>query len=770
MTVSSGFFNSVNHDRLYDAEQLSSIFDGIILDGVYEAYGDAFKVIANSDIENSVIVGTGRAWFDHTWTLNDSQAIFSVSPPNEMLDRYDAICIDVDRRQTVRSNSLVVVNGVLGSPAQYPTLINEDLHKQYPIAYIKRTAGGSSTVTNSDIEIKIGSEDCPLVTGILDAMNTDMYVQQLNADFNAWWDGIKDLIGENPVLNLQNQIDDINEKNEYQDIQINRLNAKVFSFTDGRNLGTQITDEQHSAIAAGNFSDFLPGDYWTFNGTKYYVVGYDSFLGMGDTDGTNTVTDHHLVVAPGKTVSMKDIDVTLSFHNQNGGSDEIPYFISADFGTGYVYGSINAGYTSPFTSGTVMRVNKTYALPTSKYVEISESDLSSIESDLGANALTIPQPVPTDFQNFEVKWSKAIIPYDFQIDLSTSSSYYTMSDSQKVDFMKTHPSFYIGLLGYKVPSLVSGKLQTIDRSIYATFLLSHNDSILQSTFADSSATLRGYLPTYRANSLFKPFYKCLIDPMAENYYNNIGISTIQSGHLTFYLKNTDGLIGSSSMDSNIGYAQYNNLNVTRFRSIGIYADNYSTGKGLSQVFYVTEEEANDFINIFSNLSYDDDDYLAKIPKLEDSEISYRDDLKVYQSSYINANGFQQYNCGYIPKMSIISQGRYASYNLGRDYEDATHTSSSYNVALNQTIIQDAGYHVSFQFETSENVVVPNGSTFFTDLTAFTGGNGNTGQKPLMDASADEKKKCKPLDHIRLIRNTDNDYINPGKKLVLCAIK
>ena len=34
MAVTSGFFNSVNHDRLYDAEQLSSIFDGIIIDGV----------------------------------------------------------------------------------------------------------------------------------------------------------------------------------------------------------------------------------------------------------------------------------------------------------------------------------------------------------------------------------------------------------------------------------------------------------------------------------------------------------------------------------------------------------------------------------------------------------------------------------------------------------------------------------------------------------------------------------------------------------------
>ena len=68
MTITSGFFNSVNHDRLYDAEQVSSIFDGIIKDGVYESIGDAFMVTPNSDLNDSIIVGTGRAWFDHTWT------------------------------------------------------------------------------------------------------------------------------------------------------------------------------------------------------------------------------------------------------------------------------------------------------------------------------------------------------------------------------------------------------------------------------------------------------------------------------------------------------------------------------------------------------------------------------------------------------------------------------------------------------------------------------------------------------------------------------
>ena len=44
MSVTSGFFNSLNGDRRYNAEQMSSIFDGIINDGIFANIGTAFGV------------------------------------------------------------------------------------------------------------------------------------------------------------------------------------------------------------------------------------------------------------------------------------------------------------------------------------------------------------------------------------------------------------------------------------------------------------------------------------------------------------------------------------------------------------------------------------------------------------------------------------------------------------------------------------------------------------------------------------------------------
>lgn len=211
MTVSSGFFNSVNHDRLYDAEQLSSIFDGVIEDGVYQAIGEAFKVSIVEDAENVVTVGTGRAWFDHTWTVNDSTYAITLDPPNEALGRIDAIVLDVDRTQSVRKNSIEYIRGVYSESPQKPALTKSDLHNQYPLAYITMPSGSDTVITNLNIEITVGTSDCPLVIGVLESFNGDLFIQQIDAEFNEWWDGIKDVLDENTATKLQNQINDLND-------------------------------------------------------------------------------------------------------------------------------------------------------------------------------------------------------------------------------------------------------------------------------------------------------------------------------------------------------------------------------------------------------------------------------------------------------------------------------------------------------------------------------------------------------------------------------
>lgn len=297
MTVSSGFFNSVNHDRLYDAEQLSSIFDGIIIDGVYENYGEAFMVTANPDANSSVIIGTGRAWFDHTWTVNDSQFAMQLDPPNELLGRTDAIVLDIDRSQETRKNSIIYIKGSESSPELPPSFIDEDLHKQYPIAYISRPAGPNSVVNQQNITITVGTSVCPVVTGILDAQNLENLWQQLDDEFNTWWDGIKDTLDENTVTNLQNQINELKDKIDSDNALVGLLEKPIaesfknanfnidiksysFSYSPPIDTGVPNADRQ-----GNNIFDYYPLCGLLPDGYIFCIARstYQSSYGSGDT-------------------------------------------------------------------------------------------------------------------------------------------------------------------------------------------------------------------------------------------------------------------------------------------------------------------------------------------------------------------------------------------------------------------------------------------------------------------------------------------------------
>ena len=217
MAVTSGFFNSVNHDRLYNAEQISSMFDGIILDGIYQGLGDAFIVKPYSELNCTVTVGTGRAWFDHTWTLNSTELALTLDDPNVLYDRIDAIVIDVDRRQDVRANSIKVVKGTVSETgATKPTLIEEELHNQYPLAYVTVKAGSAAPIQAQYIENVIGQTKTPLVAGVLESMDITMFVQQMEDEFNVWFEGLKDVVSGDSITNLQQQINEINEYIEIQ--------------------------------------------------------------------------------------------------------------------------------------------------------------------------------------------------------------------------------------------------------------------------------------------------------------------------------------------------------------------------------------------------------------------------------------------------------------------------------------------------------------------------------------------------------------------------
>lgn len=185
MSVTYGFYNSKNHDRRYNALQMSMIFDGIIRDGVLQHVGTALMVKESEDM--IVNVGIGRAWFNHTWTYNDALLPLEVPISEILLNRIDAVVLEVDSRENYRRNTIKIIKGTPSNNPQNPALVKEKERWQYPLAYIKVMAGTKS-IRQANITNTVGTSACPFVTAPLEKMSIDDLIAQWGDQWKAFYE------------------------------------------------------------------------------------------------------------------------------------------------------------------------------------------------------------------------------------------------------------------------------------------------------------------------------------------------------------------------------------------------------------------------------------------------------------------------------------------------------------------------------------------------------------------------------------------------------
>lgn len=199
MSFASGFFNSVDHDRLYDATDISRLFDGLIRDGIFASIGDCMVVKQSNQM--NVTVGTGRAWFNHTWSYNDALYPVTIPPSEILMDRIDAIVLEINSVEAVRANSIKLIKGTPSSTPTKPALTNTKEVHQYPLAYVK-VGKEVTSIRQADIENCVGTSVCPFVTGILEVISIEQlipqwkdilnrFVEENTANFNTWMNGEK---------------------------------------------------------------------------------------------------------------------------------------------------------------------------------------------------------------------------------------------------------------------------------------------------------------------------------------------------------------------------------------------------------------------------------------------------------------------------------------------------------------------------------------------------------------------------------------------------
>ena len=115
MAVESGFFNSVNNDRLYNARDISRYFENVLSSGIFKRITNCLKVSAASGMTINVAPGAGL--IDCQWFRAATTQVLNVPAANAVLPRIDNVVARLDLSEETRAINLMVITG---TPAENP--------------------------------------------------------------------------------------------------------------------------------------------------------------------------------------------------------------------------------------------------------------------------------------------------------------------------------------------------------------------------------------------------------------------------------------------------------------------------------------------------------------------------------------------------------------------------------------------------------------------------------------------------------------------------
>lgn len=179
MAITYGFFDAMQqsdgtYDRTYNADQMSTYFEGLVSDGVFADVGNGMQVKAGTGMQ--VQVESGRLLIDCKWLKNTAAYPITINAAHVTLSRYTAIVARLD--YTARTITLLTKDGTPASSPSKPAVTRTQTVKELCLAYVLVKRGVTS-ITQADIQdVRANTDICGLVTGLVEQLDTsEMFIQ-----------------------------------------------------------------------------------------------------------------------------------------------------------------------------------------------------------------------------------------------------------------------------------------------------------------------------------------------------------------------------------------------------------------------------------------------------------------------------------------------------------------------------------------------------------------------------------------------------------------
>lgn len=253
MAVTYGFFDSVDGDRTYNADQISEYFLKLISNGVFATPADSMQVRAGEGM--NVYVTAGWGFINCKWIKNTSNYTLTLSASDLILKRIDRVVMRLD--PTNRNIVLDVKQGTPAASPEAPELTRIDGGTwELSLAQIYVDAN-TSAITQADItDERPDAEVCGYIAGLIQQIDASELFAQFTAEFNLWFNSAKQGLGT-ATLMQQSGSTYVTTTDDESEIPIN---------VDNYNYALDIVNVYVNGLR------LVPGVEFTINGASETII------------------------------------------------------------------------------------------------------------------------------------------------------------------------------------------------------------------------------------------------------------------------------------------------------------------------------------------------------------------------------------------------------------------------------------------------------------------------------------------------------------------
>ena len=203
--MKSLFFNSIDGDRKYNANDFTRYFSSILSNGVFLNGSNNFKVSAENGM--NIIINKGYGNINGNLFFEDSQT--RIELPTSHLQKYYIILIRLDyleREVVITYKETQDINNLQRDEGIY----------ELCLALISVPPSEINILDENITDTRPNAEVCGFVNSLITVDGEELFTQ-FESEFNNWFDGVKGVFGEDIAGNLLNLIN--KNKNEISTIR-----------------------------------------------------------------------------------------------------------------------------------------------------------------------------------------------------------------------------------------------------------------------------------------------------------------------------------------------------------------------------------------------------------------------------------------------------------------------------------------------------------------------------------------------------------------------